>query len=107
MEGVLGLQVIGRMVTFYVLVLPSAGLYVMYELEKIKLPSCLDDLTKLIVDMPRVCRVLDTFNRIFKPSVHQAMPSRHRPTITTSAFDGVFSPSQDRKRSCHLKYQHN
>ncbi|KAL0080413.1 C2H2-type zinc finger transcription factor [Phycomyces blakesleeanus] len=107
MEGVLGLQVIERMVTFYVLVLPSTGLYVMYELEKIKIPSCLDDLTKLIVDMPRVCRVLDTFNRICKPSVHQAMPSRHRPTITTSAFNGVFSPSQDRKRSCHLKYQHN
>ncbi|OAD77796.1 C2H2-type zinc finger transcription factor [Phycomyces blakesleeanus NRRL 1555(-)] len=107
MEGVLGLQVIGRMVTFYVLVLPSTGLYVMYELEKIKIPSCLDDLTKLIVDMPRVCRVLDTFNRICKPSVHQTMPSRHRPTITTSAFNGVFSPSQDRKRSCHLKYQHN
>ncbi|KAI8877495.1 hypothetical protein K501DRAFT_337389 [Backusella circina FSU 941] len=107
MEGVLGLQVIGRMITFYVLVLPSTGLYVMYELEKIKIPSCLDDLTKLIVDMPHVCRVLDTFNRICKPSVYQAIPSRHRPTITTSAFNGVFSPSQDRKRSCHLKYQHN
>ncbi|KAL0090549.1 hypothetical protein J3Q64DRAFT_1832217 [Phycomyces blakesleeanus] len=90
MEGVLGLQVIGRMVTLYVLVFPSTGLYVMYELEKIKIPSCLDNLTKLIVDIPRICRVLETFNRICKPSVHQAMPSRHRPTITTSAFNGVF-----------------
>ncbi|KAG1461383.1 hypothetical protein G6F46_005863 [Rhizopus delemar] len=51
--------------------------------KKSKIPSCLDDLTKLIVDMPRVCRVLETFNRICKPSVHQAMPSRRRPTITT------------------------
>lgn len=107
MEGVLGIQVIGRMVTFYILVLPSTGLYVMYELQKIKIPSCLDDLTKLIVDMPRICRVLETFNRICKPSVHQAMPSRHRRTITTSAFNGVFSLSQDRKRPCHLIYQHN
>ncbi|CAO3691106.1 unnamed protein product [Umbelopsis ramanniana] len=107
MEGVLGIQVIGRMVTFYVLVLPSTGLYVMYELQKIKIPSCLDDLTKLIVDMPRICRVLETFNRICKPSVHQAMPSRHRPTITMTAFNGVFSLSQDRKRPCHLTYQHN
>lgn len=107
MEGVLGLQVIGRMVTFYVLVLPSTGLYVTYELEKIKLSNCLDDLTKLIMNMPRVCRVLETFNRICKPSVHSAMPSRHRPTIATSAFNGIFSLSQDRKRLCHLKYQHN
>ncbi|KAI9018625.1 hypothetical protein CLU79DRAFT_805155 [Phycomyces nitens] len=59
------------------------GLYVMYELEKIKIPSCLYDFTKLIVDMTRVCRVLETFNHICKPSVHQAIPSRHRPTITT------------------------
>ncbi|KAI8991908.1 hypothetical protein BDF20DRAFT_904303 [Mycotypha africana] len=83
------------------------GLYVMYELEKIKIPSCLDDLTKLIVDMPRVCRVLETFNGICKPSVHPAMTSRNRPTITTSAFNGIFSLSQSRKRQCHLKYQHN
>jgi hypothetical protein len=94
MEGVLGIQVIGRMGTFYVLVLPSTGFYVMYELQKIKIPSCLDDLTKLIVDMPRICCVLETFNRICKPSVHQAMPSRHRPTITTTVFKGVFLPSQ-------------
>ncbi|SAL99042.1 hypothetical protein [Absidia glauca] len=107
MEGVLGIQVIGRMVTFYVLVLPSTGLYVMYELETIRIPSCMDDVTKLIMDMPRICRVLDAFNRICKPSVHQAIPSRHRSTITTSAFNDIFSPSKDRKRSCHLKYRHN
>ncbi|RCH78365.1 hypothetical protein CU097_001716, partial [Rhizopus azygosporus] len=34
MEGVLGVQVVGRTATFYVLVLPITGLYVMYELEK-------------------------------------------------------------------------
>ncbi|KAI8365356.1 uncharacterized protein BYT42DRAFT_589637 [Radiomyces spectabilis] len=63
------------------LVLPSMGLYVMYELEKVKIPSCLDDLTKLIMDMPRVCRVLETFDRICRPSVNLAMPGRHRSTI--------------------------
>ncbi|KAF1796282.1 hypothetical protein FB192DRAFT_1406139 [Mucor lusitanicus] len=63
---------------FYVLVLPATGLYVMYVRAGKKsrfLCSCLDGSTKLIVDMPRVCRVLDTFNRICKPSVDQAMPS--------------------------------
>lgn len=79
----------------------------MYELEKIQIPSCIDDLAKLIVDMPRVCRVLDTFNRICKPSINQATSSRHRPTITTSAFNGIFSASRDRKRLCHFKHQHN
>ncbi|KAI8096338.1 uncharacterized protein BX664DRAFT_382794 [Halteromyces radiatus] len=107
MEGVLGLQIIGRMITFYVLVLPSTGLYVMYELEKIKIPSCLDDLAKLVMDMPRVLRILDVFNRICNSSVLPSAPSRHRPTIITSIFNRVFSSSQNRKRSCHLKYRHN
>ncbi|RCH86143.1 hypothetical protein CU098_010053, partial [Rhizopus stolonifer] len=36
MEGVLGLQIIERTVTFYVLVLPNIGLYTMRELAKEK-----------------------------------------------------------------------
>lgn len=69
MEGVLGLQVVGRTVTFYILILPSTGLYLMYELENFNILRYLDDLNKLIVDMPRVCRVLDTFDRICKQSM--------------------------------------
>ncbi|KAI7858158.1 hypothetical protein BDC45DRAFT_531921 [Circinella umbellata] len=58
--------------------------------ENIKMPiACLDDLRKLIVDMPRVCRVLEKpFIASCKPSLHQA---NTKPTsITTSAFNGVF-----------------
>lgn len=69
MKDVLELQVIERMIKFYILVLPSTGLYVMYEMEKTKISGCLDDLTNLIVDKPRILYVLDTFNCIFKPSV--------------------------------------
>ncbi|KAG0193445.1 hypothetical protein DFQ28_005263 [Apophysomyces sp. BC1034] len=95
MEGVLGLQLIGRTITFYVLVLPSTGLYVMRELAKIKIPDCLDDLTKFVMDIPHVLLVLDVFNRICIPSVGPSMPARHRPTITAATLNCVFS-SQDR-----------
>ncbi|KAI9496812.1 hypothetical protein BDB00DRAFT_757786, partial [Zychaea mexicana] len=47
MKGVLGLQILGRMVTFHVLILPSTGLYVMCKLVKMKISSCLDDLNLL------------------------------------------------------------
>ncbi|CAO3702471.1 unnamed protein product [Rhizopus stolonifer] len=67
MEGVLGLQIIGRTVTLYVLVLPNTGLYIMRELAKIKVPNCLDDLAKLVIDMPCVLLVLDVFNRVCTP----------------------------------------
>lgn len=107
MEGVLGLQIIGRTITFYILVLPATGLYIMYEPEIITIPSCLDDWTKLIMDMPRALRVLDAFNRICNRSVRPSMPMRHRPTISSSAFNHIFSSSQDCKRSCHVKYRQN
>ncbi|ORE09325.1 hypothetical protein BCV72DRAFT_201850, partial [Rhizopus microsporus var. microsporus] len=42
-EGVLGLQVIGRTITFYVVALPVAGLYAMRELTKVKVLDCLDN----------------------------------------------------------------
>lgn len=75
MEGVLGLQVIGRTITFYVVVLPATGLYVMRKLAKIKVPDCLDDLTKLIMDMPQALLVLDIFNRVCVPSIDPPMPT--------------------------------
>ncbi|KAG1463808.1 hypothetical protein G6F46_002580 [Rhizopus delemar] len=107
MEGFLGLQVIGRTITFYVIVLPATGLYVMRELTKIKLPDCLDDLTKFIMDMPQALLVLDIFNRVCIPSIDPPVPTRHRPTVTTAAYNGIFSSSQNRKRSCLLKRYHS
>lgn len=107
MESVLGIQVIGRIITFYILVLPSTSLYVMRELAKIKVPDCLDDLTKLVMDIPHVLLVLDVFNRVCIQSLDPLMPDRHCPTIITAALNCVFSSSQDRKRLCPLKHRHN
>ncbi|KAI9247338.1 hypothetical protein BY458DRAFT_560377 [Sporodiniella umbellata] len=103
LEGILGLQIIGRSIAFYLLVLPSEGLYVMYELGTLQLPNNLYELHKLLMDMPLCLLVLDVFHRLCIRSVNPFQPSRHRPTVTESNFDGIFSTSQDRKRSCHLK----
>ncbi|KAG1450092.1 hypothetical protein G6F46_010624 [Rhizopus delemar] len=103
LEGILGLQIIGRSITFYLLVLPSEGLYVMYELGTLQLPNNLCDLRKLLMDMPLSLLVLDVFHRLCIRSVNPFQPSRHRLAVSESNFDGIFSTSQDRKRSCHLK----
>jgi hypothetical protein len=103
LEGILGLQIIGRSITFYLLVFPSEGLYVMYELGTLQLSNNLCDLCKLLMDMPLGLLVLDVFHRLCIRSVNPFQPSRHRPTVSESNFDGIFSTSQDRKRSCHLK----
>ncbi|KAG1110265.1 hypothetical protein G6F42_015390 [Rhizopus arrhizus] len=107
MKGIMGLQIVGRTITFYVLVLPSSGLYIMHELAKIKIPDCLNDLPKLVTDISDVLLVLDVFNRICIPSVDCPHPKRHRPTISSSIFNQLFSTSQNRKRPCVLKQHHN
>ncbi|ORX55564.1 hypothetical protein DM01DRAFT_1382712 [Hesseltinella vesiculosa] len=103
LDGILGLQIIGRRITFYLLVLPSQGLYVMYELGTLELPNSLCGLRKLLMDMPLGLLVLDVFRRLCIRSDSPFQPSRHRPTVSMSSFDGIFSASQDRKRPCHLK----
>ncbi|KAI9003064.1 hypothetical protein CLU79DRAFT_829917 [Phycomyces nitens] len=107
MMGIMGLQIVGRTITFYILVLPSSGLYIMHELAKIKIPDCLNDLSKLVTDISDVLLVLDVFDRICIPSVDCPHPKRHRPTISSSIFDQLFSTSQNRKRPCILKQHHN
>ncbi|KAI8990898.1 hypothetical protein BDF20DRAFT_841406 [Mycotypha africana] len=107
MVGVMGLQIIDRTITFYILVLPSSGLYVMHELAKIKIPDCLNDLPKLVSDISDVLLVLDVFDRICIPSVDCPQFQRNRPTISSSIFDRLFSTSQNRNRPCILKQHHN
>ncbi|KAG1438715.1 hypothetical protein G6F56_012546 [Rhizopus delemar] len=74
MVGVLGLQIVGRTFTFYVLVLPSSGLYVMYEITTVQIPDSLHDLSKLVMDISNLLLVLDTFDRV--TTAHRLFDSR-------------------------------
>jgi hypothetical protein len=68
-KGVLGIQVIGRTIKFYLLALPATGVYIMRELATIQVPSSLSNLAKLVLDMPSVLLVLDVFSRICVPPI--------------------------------------
>ncbi|SAL98400.1 hypothetical protein [Absidia glauca] len=83
-EGVLGIQVIGRTIKFYLLALPATGLYIMRELATVQVPSSLNDLSKLVLDMPSVLLVLDVFARICVPPISSQCPNRHTPKTNAS-----------------------
>ncbi|KAI9322593.1 hypothetical protein BX666DRAFT_2103797 [Dichotomocladium elegans] len=87
--------------------LPSTGLHIMYELGSIKLHNTLHDLPKLVMDMPCILRILGAFDRLCIRSANLPQPMRHRPTISVSNLNSIFSSSQDCKRPCHLKQYHN
>ncbi|KAI9020803.1 hypothetical protein CLU79DRAFT_862410, partial [Phycomyces nitens] len=106
MVGVLGLQIVDRTITFYVLVLPLSGLYIMYEITKIQIPDSLHDLSKFVRDISNLLLVLDTFDRVCIPSADSSLLELHCPTIS-SILDHLFLSSQNRKSPCYLKRQDN
>ncbi|KAI7850080.1 hypothetical protein BDC45DRAFT_551191 [Circinella umbellata] len=108
MQGMLGIQVIGRTIKFYLLTLQAKGLYVMTELTTIKIPDSLQNLPTLIPELPNVLKILDVFHRICVPA-NDAASAKTRNTLTLSRqkFDQLFTMSKDRKKPCHLKIRHN
>lgn len=103
MEAVLGIQVIGRIVSFYTLLLPANGIYVFLELGKVQIPNNLQDLTKLMMGAPLLLLIIDVFERLCIPSAHVHNLDGHRPTMDTSTFNKIFFLSQNRKRVCPLQ----
>lgn len=107
MDGVMGLQIVGRTITFYVMVLPATGIYGMYELGAIQLPSSVADIPKLLMDMATVSYILDVFGRVCVPAVTPITTKQTSATISDEILTQIFSSTQSRKRSCHLKHHYN
>ncbi|KAI8388444.1 uncharacterized protein BYT42DRAFT_560097 [Radiomyces spectabilis] len=108
MEGTLGVQVIGRTVKFYILVLPAKGLYAFLELAVIQLPDSLNSLPGFVTKAGDIIKVLDIFERICVPASDAAgTMSRRTPTLSLTQVGQIFSPSKNRKRPCPLKLRTN
>lgn len=108
MEGMLGMQIIGRTVKFYVLVLPASRLYGLVDLVTIKIPDSLQQLPGFVTEVANVLKVLDVFDRVCVPSSDATITmSRRAPTLTIPKFRGMFTSSKNRKKQCVLKLRHN
>lgn len=108
MEGTLGIQIVGRTIRFYLLVLPASGLYGMIELADIKILDLLESLPSLITEVPKAMKVLDTFDRVCIPACDTATTlGRRAGTMLMAKFDQLFTMFRNRKKSCHIKLRHN
>ncbi|KAG0738500.1 hypothetical protein G6F62_008885 [Rhizopus arrhizus] len=100
-------EFVSRLITFYVLILPTTGLYVMLGLTELKIPDSLEDLPKLVLDISKILKALDVFHRVCAPMSDLALNNR-RTTITTNlSISQLFTTSQDRNRDSSLKCRHN
>lgn len=108
MQGMLAIQIIGRTIKFYLLILPAKGLYVMLELATIKIPDSLQGLLRFVPELPNVLKILDVFHRVCVPVIDVASAkNRYTPTLPRQKFDQLFTISKDRKKPCHLKIRRN
>ncbi|KAG1038861.1 hypothetical protein G6F43_012620 [Rhizopus delemar] len=107
-DGILGIQIVGRTIIFYVLLLPATKLYTMLKLAEIKLPDSLQGLTSLVTELPNILGVLDAFDNLCIPAkdIKRAIDCQTS-TEPMSLFNLILSSSKDRKRPCHLKLRHN
>ncbi|ORX51918.1 hypothetical protein DM01DRAFT_1336912 [Hesseltinella vesiculosa] len=107
-EGMLGIQVIGRTVAFYVLTLPAQSLYTLIPLAQIELPDSLQDLPSFATETPSLLKVLDAFDRLCVPAAHpEVTRQRLAPTLTMSKILQLFSESKGCKRPCNLYLRYN
>ncbi|KAI8576499.1 hypothetical protein K450DRAFT_201942 [Umbelopsis ramanniana AG] len=108
MEGMLGMQIIGRTIKFYLLVLPASGLYGLIDLAVIKLPDSLQNLTSFVTEVANVLKVLDAFDRVCVPaSDAPTIMSRCTPTVSMAKLAQLFTSSRNRKKRCHVKLRNN
>ncbi|SAL95180.1 hypothetical protein [Absidia glauca] len=108
LDGVLGIQIVGRTLMFYVLLLPTEGIYTLLQLAEVKIPDSLQNLSHLVMDVSNILTVMDIFDRLCVSSNNpQIIIDRQTPTVPLDVLQQLFSVSKDRKRPCHLKRRHN
>ncbi|KAI8329825.1 hypothetical protein BC941DRAFT_476005 [Chlamydoabsidia padenii] len=61
MEGVLGIQIVGRTIRFYVLVLRATATFVMYLIAEIKVPDSIQGLPGFITELSSILKILHVF----------------------------------------------
>ncbi|KAI8372275.1 hypothetical protein EDC96DRAFT_586042 [Choanephora cucurbitarum] len=66
-------------------------LYLFYELAADTIPNSIRDLSKLVMNMPHLFLILDVFHRLCQPSSEPREAALHRPTISQTIYQGLFS----------------
>lgn len=104
MEGVLEIQIVGRTIRFYVLVLSAIAANVMYLLAENKVQG----LPGFIIELPSILKILHVFDTVCVCSIiPDVIASLRASTLPSKAFQQIISESKSRKRSCHLHRRHN
>ncbi|KAL0074088.1 hypothetical protein J3Q64DRAFT_1637769, partial [Phycomyces blakesleeanus] len=103
MQGIMEIQIVCRLITFYVLVLPTTRLHAILELTKFKIPNCLEELPNLVLDTSKIFKVLDVFHRVCVPITYSALNNQCTNTIPNLPISQLFTTLQDQNHNSSWK----
>ncbi|PHZ13382.1 uncharacterized protein RHIMIDRAFT_236452 [Rhizopus microsporus ATCC 52813] len=82
LDGVLGIQIVGRTLMFYVLLLPAEGIYTLLQLAEVKIPDSLQSPSYLVMDVSNTLSMIGVFDRLCVCSNNQQIIiDRKTPTV--------------------------
>ncbi|KAG0165213.1 hypothetical protein DFQ29_001722 [Apophysomyces sp. BC1021] len=102
MKGVLAMQVIGRRVFFYIVILMYDGMYIMYEIGQLLIPAKLSDLSLYAGQVDTILDIISVYDNLCTAYNDDDLPTtlhtRKRKTMSCDDHDHVVSDSRNRKR---------
>ncbi|CAG8450152.1 18059_t:CDS:2 [Acaulospora morrowiae] len=103
MNCMLGFQVVGQHITFYLTTLLCDALYVMVEVGHIDVTMSLEQVPAFLTSLDTLLIISDAFWANCIVSTEKKEPSR-RSTLATPSFREMVSKSRDRHRPCQLRF---
>lgn len=101
-KGIIGIQVIGMQVTFYISTLLSKQFYVMMEICSITLPKDLTEIMSYFANVNDLLPVLQYYENSFE-LINSVVPESHMVTFDAKK---IVCTSKDRKRKCPVVLNH-
>ncbi|CAG8542975.1 991_t:CDS:10, partial [Dentiscutata heterogama] len=102
MNCMLGFQVVGHHITFYLTTLLCDALYVMVEVGHVDVPMSLEQVPAFLTSLDTLLIILNAYWSNCIMSTENKEPSR-RSTLATPSFKEMVSKSRDRHRPCQLR----
>ncbi|CAG8695801.1 26804_t:CDS:10 [Dentiscutata erythropus] len=103
MNCMLGFQVVGHHITFYLTTLLCDALYVMIEVGHIDVPMSLEQVPTFLTSLDTLLIIFNAYWSNCTMSTEKKEPSK-RSTLATPSFKEMVSKSRDRHRPCQLRF---
>ncbi|RUS12893.1 hypothetical protein BC938DRAFT_478321, partial [Jimgerdemannia flammicorona] len=105
MHCMLGFQVVGQHISFYLTTLLYDGLYVMTEIGHLNMPVSLEQLPAFLTSLDTLLIVSNAYwaNCVQSSSTVEMEPNK-RSTLATPNFKELIAKNRDRHRSCQLRF---